>query len=103
MGKVIYVTAMSLDGFITGENVRPEAGLGDGGERLHEWANSSDPRNQKIMASWGNIGAIITGRTTYNLSIPYWGADGPMRPACQRLSFRTAYLTMSLPAACTRS
>ncbi|MGH7961102.1 MAG: dihydrofolate reductase family protein [Candidatus Binatia bacterium] len=78
MGKVIYVVSMSLDGFISGANVRPEAGLGEGGERLHEWGfNSADPRNREIVAGWASIGAIIVGRTTYDLSIPYWGADGP--------------------------
>jgi dihydrofolate reductase len=76
MGKVYYEVSMSLDGFITGANVRPEAGLGDGGERLHDWAfNSDDPRNQEIMAGWANTGATIAGRTTYDLS--NWGADGP--------------------------
>jgi dihydrofolate reductase len=79
MGKVIYDISMSLDGFIAAANVRPEAGLGDGGEQLHEWAfNSADPRNQKIIAESANTGATITGRTTYDLSIPYWGANGPM-------------------------
>ena len=79
MGKVIYEVSMSLDGFITGANVRPEAGLGDGGERLHEWAfSSADPRNQKIVEGAAKTGATITGRTTYDLSIPYWGADGPV-------------------------
>jgi len=72
---------MSLDGFITGANPRPEAGwggLGDGGEQLHAWGfNSADPRNLEIVAGWAAIGAVIVGRTTYNLSIPNWGADGP--------------------------
>ncbi len=36
MGKVIYDISMSLDGFVSGANVRLEAGLGDSGERLHE-------------------------------------------------------------------
>src|SRR5687767_8083354 len=82
MGKVSYEVSMSLDGFITGANVRPEAGLGDGGEQLHEWGfNSADPRNRKIVESWASTGAIIVGRTTYDLSIPYWGADGPMGAA----------------------
>ena len=31
MGKVTYDMSMSLDGFVTGPNVRVEAGLGDGG------------------------------------------------------------------------
>jgi dihydrofolate reductase len=78
MGKVVFDISMSLDGFISGANVRPEAGLGDGGERLHDWGfNSADPRNREIVAGWASTGAIIVGRTTYNLSIPHWGADGP--------------------------
>ncbi len=82
MGKVIYDISMSLDGFITAANVRPEAGLGDGGERLHEWAfNSADPRNHELLAKGASLGAIITGRHNYELSIPYWGADGPTGPA----------------------
>jgi len=78
MGKVVFDISMSLDGFIAAANVRPEAGLGDGGERLHDWGfNSADPRNREIVEAWASTGAIIVGRTTYNLSIPYWGADGP--------------------------
>ena len=86
MGKVIYDISMSLDGFIAGANVRPEAGwagLGDGGERLHDWGfNSADPRNHEIEeALLATTGAVIVGRTTYNLSIPNWGADGPIGAA----------------------
>jgi dihydrofolate reductase len=78
MGKVIFDVSMSLDGFITGANVRPEAGLGDGGERLHEWAfNNQSPRNLEIIEELMKAGATISGRTTYDLSIQYWGADGP--------------------------
>jgi dihydrofolate reductase len=83
MGKVINNISMSLDGFITGANVRPEAGwagLGEGGERLHDWGfNSADPRNREIAeAVVASTGAVIVGRTTYNVSIPNWGADGPI-------------------------
>ena len=78
MGKVIFDVSMSLDGFISGANVRPEAGLGDGGERLHEWGfNNPAPRNREMMEWYATLGANIFGRTTYDLSIPYWGADGP--------------------------
>lgn len=77
MGIVYYDVSMSLDGFISGANVRPEAGLGDDGERLHEWGNSTDPRNLKIIEGWADTGAVIVGRTPYDLSVPYWGADGP--------------------------
>jgi len=81
MGKVIFDISRSLDGFITGANARPEAGwagLGEGGERLHDWEfNSADPRNREIMESYATTGANILGRTGYNHSIINWGADGP--------------------------
>jgi len=81
MGKVYCDVSMSLDGFITAANVRPEAGLGDDGLQLFEWNNSADPRNRSIIESMMSTGAVIVGRTTYDLSIPYWGADGPLGAA----------------------
>lgn len=82
MGKVIYDISMSLDGFITAANVRPGVGLGDDGERLHNWAfNSQDPRNRELLAQGAKLGAIITGRHNYDLAVPYWQADGPTGPA----------------------
>ena len=81
MGKVIFDISMSLDGFITGANPRPEAGwggLGEGGERLHDWGfNSADPRNSEILEGYARAGANIFGRTGYDHSILNWGADGP--------------------------
>lgn len=78
MGKVIFDISMSLDGFITAANARPEAGLGDGGERLHDWGfNSADPRNREIMEWYARVGVNIFGRTGYDHSILHWGADGP--------------------------
>jgi len=82
MAKVIFDISMSLDGFITAANVRLEAGLGDGGDRLHDWAFSSeDQRNRELLARGASLGAIIAGRNTYDLSVPWWGADGPTGPA----------------------
>jgi dihydrofolate reductase len=82
MGKVIFDISMSLDGFITAANPRPQAGLGDGGERLHDWGfNSADPRNREVMAWYATTGANIFGRTGYDHSITNWGADGPTGPA----------------------
>src|SRR5688572_13809369 len=78
MGKLIYDVSMSLDGFITGANPRAEegwGGLGEGGERLHDWGfNSADPRNHEIMEWYRHMGANIFGRATYDLAIPNWGA-----------------------------
>ena len=94
MGKVIYDISMSLDGFITAANVRPEAGLGDDGERLHDWAfNSADPRNRELLAKGASLGAIISGRHNYDLAVPYWNADGPTGPA----RVPTVVVTHSVP------
>ena len=38
LAKVVFDISMSLDGYITVANRRPEEPLGDGGERLHGWA-----------------------------------------------------------------
>src|SRR5215211_443202 len=81
MGKFLFDISMSLDGFITGADPRPEAGwggLGEGGERLHDWGfNSADPRNREILESYVTMGANIFGRSGYDHSILNWGADGP--------------------------
>jgi len=82
MGKVVYDISMSLDGYVSAANVRLEAGLGDDGERLHDWGfNSTDPHNLALVEGWVNTGAVIVGRKTYDLSIQYWGADGPIHKA----------------------
>jgi dihydrofolate reductase len=78
MGKVIFNISMSLDGFITAANARPEAGLGDGGEQLHDWIfKGADPRSHEMMKWYATVGVNIFGRTGYDHSILYWGADGP--------------------------
>jgi dihydrofolate reductase len=56
--------------------------LGDGGQRLHEWAFGEDERNRELLEEAVNfVGAVIAGRRTYDLSIPWWGVDGPAGPA----------------------
>jgi len=77
MGKVIFDKSMSLDGFIAGANMRVEAGLGDDGERLHDWAFKDPAGMEMIQAEVGNLGAVICGRTTYDMSIPNWEGGGP--------------------------
>ena len=82
MGKVILDISMSLDGFITATNVRLGAGLGDDGDILHNWAfNSDDQRNHELLKTGASLGALIAGRNTYDISIPWWEADGPTGPA----------------------
>src|SRR5207248_10485334 len=68
--------SMSLGGFIAGPNERPDNGLGDGGERLHEWlfagADAVDkgadrPRglNGEIFDELMSTGAVVAGRRTF--------------------------------------
>jgi len=78
MTRVIFDTSMSLDGFMTGANVTPEEPMGDGGMRLMEWVFGDDPRNREYLEqAIGSLGATIAGRRTYDLSVPWWGPDGP--------------------------
>jgi dihydrofolate reductase len=82
MSRVIFDISMSLDGFMTAAKVRPEEPMGDSAQRLHDWAFGEDERNRKLLAEAVNsLGAVIAGRRTYDLSVRWWGADGPAGPA----------------------
>jgi dihydrofolate reductase len=79
MGSVVLVISVSVDGFVAADNVRLDAPMGDGGDRLHGWlTDTEDPRNREILTRGiGNLGAVITGRRNYEMAIRWWGADGP--------------------------
>jgi hypothetical protein len=78
MTVVTLDISMSLDGYATAANVRPEEPMGGGGQQLHEWVFGEDERGNEILAeSSGRVGATIADRRAYDLSIPWWGADGP--------------------------
>lgn len=83
ISKVVLDISMSLDGFVTASNCTAEEPMGTGGERLHEWVmDSEDNRNRKLLEEAGkSLGAVITGRVTYEDSLPWWGANGPTGPA----------------------
>jgi dihydrofolate reductase len=78
MSSTVLYMSMSLDGFITGPNVSPENGLGDGGERLHEWVfpdaeggdfEAAEARltgvNRQIYDEMMSTGAVVAGRGTF--------------------------------------
>jgi len=78
MTKVIFDISASVDGYVTASGVRSEEPMGDGGQQLHEWAFGADERGREVLAeSQSTVGASIAGRRTYDLSVPWWGADGP--------------------------
>jgi dihydrofolate reductase len=86
MSATVLYMSMSLDGFITGPNVRPDNGLGDGGHRLHEWAligaddedhteavRPSGP-NGEVWEEMMSTGAVVAGRATIEPA-GFWGGD----------------------------
>jgi dihydrofolate reductase len=81
--KVVFDISMSLDGFVTSSNRSAEEPLGAGGDQLHAWVmDSEDSRNRQLLEESGrDLGAVITGRVTYEDSLPWWGSDGPTGPA----------------------
>ena len=75
---IVFEISMSLDGYVTAAGVRPGEPMGDGGQQLHEWALGTDERGHEVLAeSASTVGATIAGRRTYDLSVPWWGPDGP--------------------------
>ncbi|MCU1484558.1 MAG: hypothetical protein JWN67_1304 [Actinomycetia bacterium] len=73
MTRVIADISMSLDGFVTGPNAGPEAGLGEGGLPLHTWAiDSDDPVDRAVLTGAADVsGTVIMGRRLFDV------IDGP--------------------------
>lgn len=77
MSKVLAGITISLDGYITGPNDRPGAGLGENGERLHYWVFGGpwtydgergapvDVDKAYLQETFGAGGAMICGRNMY--------------------------------------
>ena len=73
MSKVLCALATSADGFITGHDPRPGHGLGDGGV-LFGWYG--DARNATYFQALSDrVGAVVTGRTTYDDSEGFAGGS----------------------------
>jgi len=85
MASVLYMS-MSLDGFIAGPNEGPGNGLGDGGDRLHDWAfpdrevgraeafERLTGVNAEVVDEMMSTGAVVAGRQTFELA-GGWGGD----------------------------
>jgi dihydrofolate reductase len=82
---VLYMS-MSLDGFVAGPNAGPGNGLGDGGERLHEWfLDDADADHKEVSGRLRGVngqlfdelmatGAVVAGRGTVEPA-GFWGGD----------------------------
>jgi dihydrofolate reductase len=102
MGKVRFDLSVSLDGFVAGPNVGPENGLGDGGERLHDWLVETAAFKEQHGGAGGetgvdndvraeisrSTGATIVGRRMFsggqgpweqdpNPNASWWGEEPP--------------------------
>jgi dihydrofolate reductase len=90
MPKVIAEISMSLDGFIAGPNDRVGQGLGEGGERLHEWlteqaswrerhgleGGEAGADSEALEDTWSSTGATILGKRMFDLA-EGWGDEPP--------------------------
>jgi dihydrofolate reductase len=70
--------SMSLDGYIAGPNVRVGNGMGDEGDRLHDWIFAG--RTEAETASYlerqfVGVGAVVMGRTMLDVGIEPWGDE----------------------------
>lgn len=87
-GKVAAAVAVSLDGFIAGPGDSPEQALGLDGDRLFTWFYNGDTPGRfypwmKMSAASAEafdgfiarIGAVISGRRTYDVSNG-WDGEG---------------------------
>jgi dihydrofolate reductase len=83
MSKVYAEQSMSLDGFTSGPNVRVGNGMGDDGDRLHDWifdpkTNTMTKAGKKFMdeKSTSN-GAVIIGKRMFDVGFEPWGDPPP--------------------------
>jgi dihydrofolate reductase len=86
MSSTVLYMSMSLDGLIAGPNERLDNGLGDGGERLHEWVFSGADADEsgvpgrpggvdgEVYDEFMSTGAVVAGRGTVEPA-GYWGGD----------------------------
>ncbi|HKF83145.1 MAG TPA: dihydrofolate reductase family protein [Solirubrobacterales bacterium] len=86
MSATVLYMSMSLDGFVAGPNERVDNGLGDDGERLHEWIFAGAPTEHggvpgrpdgvdgEVMDEAMATGAVVAGRGTFEPANG-WGGD----------------------------
>ncbi|QFR02376.1 dihydrofolate reductase [Streptomyces phaeolivaceus] len=85
--------AVSLDGYVAGTDVSPDNPGGDGAEALFEWIHGlaswrerqgmtggAENRDSELMREWFDAtGAVVMGRTMYDLGEEFWGDNPPFR------------------------
>ncbi len=89
MGNLFLDISVSLDGFVAGPDQTLDAPLGEGGDRLHEWAfalkafrqrhglegGDTNVDSQVIEDSLENVGASVMGRRMFSGGAGPWEED----------------------------
>jgi dihydrofolate reductase len=100
MPKVYADIDISLDGFIAGTNISIENPLGIGGEKLIWYGDDVNDTVTDYSVLYKEIdanilqesadkeGAVIMGRTTFEMSIDAWGDAPPIHKPCFVLTHR---------------
>jgi dihydrofolate reductase len=89
VGKVSFNITVSLDGYVAGPDDGPDNGLGEGGERLHEWAlelaswreqhgleGGETNASSQVMEEMGSAGAVVVGKRMFD-NAHGWGDEPP--------------------------
>jgi dihydrofolate reductase len=83
MGRLLVEMTMSLDGFVSGPDVRVGQPMGLGGERLHTWLFSpdNDVDRAAIAEVFDTSGSVLMGRRVFD-TIEGWGDEDPFAMPC---------------------
>lgn len=81
MSKVIAHISMSLDGYIAGPNEAVGNGLGDNGDRLHDWMfdAKTDADAAIVTEMYASTGAVVIGKRMFDVGFEPWGDPPPFR------------------------
>jgi dihydrofolate reductase len=84
MNSVTCQISISLDGFVAGPNQSTENPIGEGGERLHEWAFGTTTWREQHGSGGGERNAdaevaeeVVQGVGAYIMGRKMFGGDGP--------------------------
>jgi hypothetical protein len=82
MGKVTSEISMSLDGFIAGPNVGVGNGMGDDGDRLHDWRFDAKTETDAAIVDemFESTGAVLMGKRMFDVGFEPWGDPPLARP-----------------------
>ncbi|MGW8745722.1 dihydrofolate reductase family protein [Streptomyces sp. NPDC055794] len=85
--------AITLDGYVAGPNVSRDNPGGDGAGRIFDWIHTlaswrerqgmtggDENRDSELVREWFDAtGAVVMGRTMYDLGEEFWGDNPPFR------------------------